>query len=393
MTDYGETSTGFRGKTFAEARADLAARLRARISPSLTLDEKDWLGNAVDIFSDIEALVWEALEVARNQFDPDNVEGPAAVSLAALTGTIQHEATKGTVSVTLGLDASKTFIAGALVAHVSGQPNNRWVNRDVVTSTTAGNYGAVFVAETAGAYAALAGQLTVIAQTASGWNSITNAADATVGNDIETIPDLMLRRESELSSSGAGTVLAIHEKVSAVSGVIETKVIYNDTNATVGSLPAHNIRVIVWDGAPAQANDDDLAQAIFDSKSAGAPTFGIMSGDAINIYGDPSSCNFDRALTLTSYIAVTVQAPIGTNTTTLTTDIKASIVGLWPNKIGVSVYASKLMLGPAALDAVINVTSLTVGNTPSPVSTSLTPSPTMILLLDSTNIAVTVNLI
>ena len=138
MTDYGETATGFRGKTYDEALSELKARFRARISEELTLDEYDWLGNVVAICADREQLVWEALEVARNQFDPDNAEGNLAIGLAALTGTRRKDATKGTVTCSLTLDASKTFAPGALVAHVDGQPDNRWVNRDTVTSTSAG---------------------------------------------------------------------------------------------------------------------------------------------------------------------------------------------------------------------------------------------------------------
>ena len=82
MTDYGETTTGFRGKTFDETGADIRARMRALIDQNLTLDDKDPLGNIVDVFSDELALAWEALEVARNQFDPDNAEGQGAVALA-----------------------------------------------------------------------------------------------------------------------------------------------------------------------------------------------------------------------------------------------------------------------------------------------------------------------
>src|ERR1043165_7763340 len=127
MTDYGETATGYRGKTYAEALDGLKARLRSKISEALTLDENDWLGNAVAIWAEVENLIWEALEIARNQFDPDNAEGQGAVALAALTGTFRRDPTKGSVTVSLGLDASNTYQPGDLVAHVVGQPDNRWV--------------------------------------------------------------------------------------------------------------------------------------------------------------------------------------------------------------------------------------------------------------------------
>lgn len=399
MTDYGETATGFRGKTYDEALAELKARFRARISEELTLDEYDWLGNVVAICADREQLVWEALEVARNQFDPDNAEGSLAIGLAALTGTRRRDATKGTVLCTLGLEANKTFLPGTLVASVEGQPDNRWVNRDTVTSTTAGSYvGQVFIAETAGKYLALSGKLKIIAQTASGWLSVTNPADATPGADIESIPDLMVRREEELGASGNGTVAAIAAAVSAVDGVIEARVFNNDTGApitVVVSLPANSIRVVVWDGAAPAASNNDIAKAIFGSKSAGCNAVGLgtlpASGTVEDLYGVVQTINFARAQSPSLGCAVTVQAPIGTNTTQLTADIKQSILALWPNKIGVSVYASKLIAGPASLDAVINVQTLLIGAPP--VSSSIVAIADQILLLDSDSITVTINLI
>lgn len=399
MTAYGETSTGFRGKTYDEALSELKARFRSRISEELTLDEYDWLGNVVAICADREQLVWEALEVARNQFDPDNAEGNLAIGIAAITGTRRKDATKGTVTCSLTLDANKTFAPGALVAHVEGQPDNRWVNRDTVTSTSAGVYfGQVFVAETAGKRLALTGKLKVIAQTASGWLAISNPADATPGADIESIPDLMVRREEELGAGGNATVAAIDKAVSAVSGVIEAKVFYNDTGSpivNVVSLPANSIRVVVWDGTVPAASNNDIAKAIFETKSAGCLSIGLGSspatGTTTDLYGTTKTVDFARANSFSLSCAITVQAPIGTNTTQLTADIKQSIIDLWPNKIGASVYASKLAAGPASLDAVLNVQSIFVGAPPT--NPSATAAADQIFLISSGSITVTINLI
>jgi uncharacterized phage protein gp47/JayE len=392
VTDYGETSTGFRSKSYDEASEELKARLRARIDPGLTLDDKDWLGNAVAIFADREALIWEALEVARNQFDPDNAEGAGAVALAALTGTVRRQATRGLVTCTLNLDASKTFAPGTLVAHVTGQPDNRWVNRDTVTSSGAGNYaGQIFIAEAAGVYAAPFGTLAVIAQTASGWNSVTNPADALPGSDIESIEDLMVRREEELSASGSGTALAIDEAVSAVTNVFDVKVFYNDTNATVGVLPPHNIRVLIWDSG--LANNDAVAQVIFNSKSAGAPTYGSYTGNGVNLYGEPITANFDRVTPVICYVAVTVQCPTGTNVGNMQTLVKEAITKLWPTKIGESAYVGKVIAGPASIDDVNFVVSMTMGTSPAPVGSQIVAADTQILRLSTANITVTVNIV
>lgn len=403
MTDYGETPTGWRGKTFAEAADELRARMRARISEALTLDEKDWLGNAVDIWGDIESQIWDALEVVRNAFDPDNAEGPAAIALAALTGTKQRPPTKGTVLCTVNLDASKTFLPGDLVAHVEGQPDNRWVNRDTITSTTAGAYAnQIFIAESAGKFVAPNGTLKIIAQTKSGWNSILNQADATPGLDLEEIPDLMLRREQELGALGAGTLAAIHKAVSAVAGVVEVRVFLNDTQAPIVisgvTIPPNCVRVVVWDGAPSGANNNAIAQAIQDKKSGGCTPIGggssPASGLAVDFYGVTKTVNFSRAVGINNGCSITVEAPTGTNTTQLTDDIKASIIALWTKKIGAPVYVSKLIAGPASQEAVINVVSMGIGGGPPPYAgQSVVPALDQLARISPGSIYVTVNLV
>jgi uncharacterized phage protein gp47/JayE len=394
MTDYGETSTGFRSKTFDETGADIRARMRALIDQNLTLDDKDPLGNIVDVCSDELALAWEALEVGRNQFDPDNAEGPGAVALASVTGTKRRLPTKGTAICSVNLGASKTFLPGTMVAHVSGEPDNRWVNRDTIVSTVAATYiNKVFVAETAGNYPAALNTITKIAQTASGWNSITNTSAATPGKDLETIPELMVRREQELGSQGTGTVKSIRNAVLAVTGVIDCTVNYNDTTAVVGNLQPNQLEVVVWDGTVPTALDDEIAQAILDTKSAASSLYGAQSGTAIDAYGETKTIAFTRATSTASYVAVTVSAPasaIGT----IVADVRASIQAIWPTAVGAGVYASKLILGPAALSAVVDVTSLTVGLSVAPVTTSIPPAANTVRLSPPNgNINVTVTVL
>lgn len=374
MTDYGETTTGYRGKTFDETGADIRTQMRALVDSNLTLDDKDPLGNIVDVFTDELALAWEALEVARNQFDPNNAEGQGAIALASLTGTLREQPTKGIVVCTVFLDASKTFAPGALVAHVAGQPDNRWVNRDTITSTTAGTYtDKVFVSETAGYYPASISTITKIAQTASGWNGITNTVAATPGKELETIPELMVRREQELGSQGTGTVKSIRNAVLKVAGVIDCIVNYNDTTAVVGSLQPNQLEIVVWDGPSPVAVNNEIAQAILDTKSAASSLLGSQSGTAIDAYGATKTVAFNRAASTVSYAAVSVSIPASASGT-ITADVRAAIQAIWPAKVGGGVYASKLLIGPASLPAVIDVTSLTVGTGPGPITPSIAPA-------------------
>lgn len=388
MTDYGELSTGYRGKTFDEIGTDVRSRLRSRIDPNLTLDEKDPLGVFVDVVSDELALAWEALEVARNQFDRDNAEGQGAIALAAVTGTVRRQPTKGLAICTVNLDASKTFAPGALIAHVNGEPTNRWVNRDTITSTTAGNYtGKYFISETAGYYPAAISTITKIAVTASGWNSITNTSAATPGEELESIPDLMARSEEELGSQGTGTLAGLRNAVLAVDGVIDCIVNYNDTTATVGSLAPNQLEVVVWDGTTPLAANDDIAKAILDNKSAGAPLLGSTTGSATDLYGTVKSVAFNRASYTNCYCSVSLLLKQGTVAAPLVTAVLERIVEEWPDGIGETVYANKIIAAISGFDAIVNVTSLTVGTSPAPVGTSIAAAANTVRLIPLANIS------
>lgn len=231
------TATGFEPETQAEIVEAVEAELRSKISAKLDLSERTVLGSVVQILCARFASLQDLLVEAYHAFDPDAASDDRLRSLAILTGVPPRGATKGLVDVTLDLDASLSFAAGDLVAHVIDEPENRWVNRDAVTSTTAGDYPAVFESESAGADStAAAGTLTIIADGGqSGWNAITNPDDATAGTDIESTEALRLRRELSVASGGSRTRNAIRAKLIAIDGVLSAEVFENVTNSTDGN--------------------------------------------------------------------------------------------------------------------------------------------------------------
>ncbi len=388
MPTYGETETGFRRKTFVEIRESMKSRLRSRVDERLTLDGKDPFGDLIESAADEISKAWETLEVARNGFDPANAEGQLMVSLAELTGTKRRDPKVGSVAVTLGLEASKTYAPGELVAHVIDEPDNRWVNRDIVASTTAGSYPATFVSESPGSAAvALAGTLTVLAEDAKGWLSITNAGDATPGRDQETIDELRARRPQELALGGSRTVAAIKAAVLQVTGVTDAFVEENDTDATVGALTPHSIRVVLYDGASADALDDEIAQAIWDNTAGGIATIGTSSGTAIDAEGNAVTVNFQRATVTDIHVAVTVVAPNGASED----EIKDAILAVAPTTIAETAYFVKLQCSALDASGVTDISSFAMEDTDPPAATvNIVPAATEKLNFDSANIDVTI---
>jgi uncharacterized phage protein gp47/JayE len=382
----GITTTGFQRKILDEILTDIATQQRARISSSLDVSERTVVGNLNAIFADHISQAWEVLEEAYSAFDPDNASDDRLVALALLSGVERQDAQTGLVTATVVTGAAFTgAAAGGLVAHVVDEPENRWVNRDAVAAG-AGTRSVVFESEEAGAGAiAAAATLTVIAGPVSGWTSITNPADATSGTDQETIEDLRARREASLALAGSGTVDAIRADVLAVDGVEQVKVNENTTDATVGGIPPHAFEVIVWDGSPGAALDDDLAQAIYDTRPAGIVAHGSLTGNAVTSDGQVVAVAFSRATEVPIYAVVEIESALGV----AIADVKAAIAAAMPTLVGGDVVYNRMSGSVFNVDGVDNFVSFTVGIAPSPVGTSnIAITDAQIATLDLTNISV-----
>jgi uncharacterized phage protein gp47/JayE len=359
----GVTPEGFVKKIFTQIQSDMQHFLRAKISKNLQLTEKTGLGNVVNAAASELAELWDVAEHSYNAGDPDKALEASFVALCLLTGTRRRGLKKGVVDTTCNFGGGTVYPAGALVAHVTGFPNNRWVNRaEVDTRAGAGNYPVQFEAETAGAQGtATAGTMTKIAQPLTGWNSVTNANDATPGEDIESLDELATRRVQELQEAGSSTMAGIRTDVSKVPGVLQVVSQENKTDYAT-TLPPHSIRIIVWDGIAPAADDDAIAQAIFDGAGA-VTTVGTQSGTAVDKDGTLVTVNFDRATARLIYVSIDV---VGS-----TIGVAEAIVAVGSKlKMGQDVVREKLKGAAVVLDTVSDIASFTLGTSPSPIGTA-----------------------
>lgn len=327
------TQTGFSPRSLAEIVETLEDSLRARISDKLDLSERTVLGNVVQIFADHLAQVEQLVAEAYDAFDPTAASDDRLVALALLTGVPRRGATKGLVTATLNLSAAFAGAApGDLVAHVTNEADNRWVNRDTIPAGADASFDTVFEAETAGAAGvAPAGTLEVIAGPVAGWVSVTNADDATEGTDIEPIEDLRLRRELAVASGGGRTRNAIRAGLIAVEGVLSAEVFENVTNVTdANGIPPHGIRATIWDGSPAAADDDEIAQVIWDLKAEGILADGTETGTAQDEVLGPTTVAFERATPVTPAIVVDIESASGV----AITDVEDAIIAAMPTRVG-----------------------------------------------------------
>lgn len=390
----GLTPTGFTVPTIDEIRAELSAAGLARIGADLDTSDYSVFGQLAGIQAEQLQRLWLAARDVYAAFQPGSAAGVSLTSLASLTGTVRQLERLGVLTLAVTLQPGDTLPAGSQ-ARQPGNDQVAWATR-----TTAVNAGGsplvvsvICDATVAGPYFAPAGTVTeLLTPSALGTATITNTTDATPGALEESDSELRARREIELRASGSGNLDAILADVRQVSGVLSVSGQENATGATVGVLPPYSFRIIVWDNTGAA--NDDIAQAIWDSHSAGCQAHGSSSGTAVDAEGATHTVVFDRATELQVYLALQVRVDSTVWTGAPSVDaIKAALVARslsW--SVGQPVYRTS-MYGPvfAAGVGVLDVASLSIGTTPSPSGTAdVVPTVVQMPRLDATRITVTV---
>lgn len=313
------TSTGFTPPTVESLIADMVADQRGEMDPLIDTDAEEILGQLNGTVASQLREAYEVLLVAYNAFDPLNVDDARVDALCAITGTRRQGATKskftGTRRLVVDLDASTTLPAGTLF-EVEGSPLVKFTTTEEVVSTTAGNYYVSAEAVDAGRVVCNANTLTVITTPVVGLNSVNNPFDAIIGREADTAEELLARRENEIAGLGGCNVDAIRAELLAyeIDGdkpILEATVFENDTDfVNALGLPAHSIEALVFDGLAQDADDDAIAQVIWDSKPSGTRTFGSSSGTAIDQKGVERTVYFTRP----SQIGIDVEVTLNVNT-------------------------------------------------------------------------------
>ena len=290
---HGVTLKGFSRKTLEQILAEIEAEERASISVSLNTSAATPIGQINGIFATKLSELWELAQGVYGNFDPAAASATALDSLAALTGTARKDATFSLARCAVTLDAG-TYPARQLIASVEGNPGARFVNRDALVIPRGGVFPMTFVAESPGPVQALARTLTVIAEPVVGWRSVTNLEDADEGRPIESDVALRMRRAIEVAGGGADSLSAIRAHVSRVKSVDAVTVIENFQDVPVAGLPPKSFEVVISDGTVGRASEDEVAQAIWQSKPAGIEPFGSITATAIDVEGDPQTVRFSR---------------------------------------------------------------------------------------------------
>jgi uncharacterized phage protein gp47/JayE len=309
---FGINAEGFTRKNLRDILLEIETDQKLEISPTIDVSSESVLGQLNGIFARQMAEAWEALEACYHGFDPDAAEGFLLTALAKLTGTTRRAPTQSVVTLTVNLDSGTELVAGDAFAAITDKPDVRWTPREDFIAPSDGDYDRVFLSENTGAIVGEAGTIEVIATPIVGWNSVTNAGDASLGHDLDSDETLRTRREDQLAATGSSTIAGLQSDVLAVENV-ETAACFENFGDTTDSngLPPHSFEVLVYDGVSPAADDNEIAQAIWDTKPAGIRAYGLTSGNALDADGVTQEVEFSRLTVREVYVEIDLDTGTG----------------------------------------------------------------------------------
>lgn len=393
MSDYGLTDQGYRAKPFSVYRTELETAFKgsSKFGEGTNTTDASAIGQTIAIVARLATSIDQLIAAVYASQTRESATGISLDYVNALTGTTRRSATATVVDCTVNVDPG-TYAVGDLVAALASDTTIRFTNTEAVTNSggSAANVtGVEFACDDTGPIACNAGDLTVIASPASGWSSVTNPLDGVIGSDVEKDPEYRARADSELESNGTPRINAIKADLVEIEDVISVKVLENLSHSTdANGVPPHAIEAIVYGG-----DDEAIAAQLLASHVHGAPLHGSESVDVEDSEGVSHAIKFTRPTPVDVYVDVDVTTDAARFPADGAAQIKAAIVaqGELDQSINDDVILTRLYPAIFSVAGVLDVTSLSIGLTASPVGTSnLTIGLREIAEFDTSRITVTV---
>ena len=300
MSDYGISTEGFKRKRLDFLLEELNAEVKAIFGDNFNVSPESPDGQINGVISESNANLWEIAEEAYNAFNPSAATGATLSNLVQLNGISRLQATSSRAQLSLTGTAGTLIPAGSLVS--TSDTGDQFSTESDITLDGGGN-GSVFAsAVETGPITALSGTLTEIDTPITGWSTVTNSADATVGTDEESDVELRSRRERSVARDAQAIVDGIYAAVANIDGVTQAVVFENDTDSVDSNgLPPHSFQVIIVGG-----DDQEIGDAIWLKKPAGILAFGSTTVQVDDSQGYSHDISFSRPITVDIYVEVTL---------------------------------------------------------------------------------------
>lgn len=280
------TPDGVEIETFDEIYNRVAQGLKDIYGADIDLSQETPDGQRVGI------IVKEILDgqsfgaLLNSQLDVDFSFGTFLDVIAKIAGIYRRPATLSQADIQLESDRNLTLEIGYTLEDENGQ---KWLTNSENFITTGTNTITVF-AEQFGPIAADANTITIPVTIVLGVLSVTNPAEAVVGVDEESDPEMRVRRNKGLENPAYSTLGGIVAKAVNLNGVTDIDAYENDKDVydAVLALDAHTIWLIIEGGEIA-----DIAEVFAKNKTGGTGTKGMTVGTYVETVTKPDGSTFE----------------------------------------------------------------------------------------------------
>lgn len=358
----------------AGVQADMNAAFGGGLNPALETPQGQLASSQAAVIGDKN----NEFALFVNQVDPQYAADRFQDAIGRIYFLTRKPATPTTVQATVNGLAGTVIPGGTLAQDTSG---NTYACSGDVTIDATGSVSAEFQNIETGPIPCAAGTLTQVYQAVPGWDTITNAADGTMGSNVESRAEFEYRRKNSVALNAEGTPAAIYANVFNVDNVLDVFVVDNPKGITVNKgvtnypmLP-HSLYVAVVGGV-----DADIAKAIWTKKDLGCDYNGntsvTVTDDSGYNYPQPSYVvQFQRPAGQAIKFAVTIvnDPSLPANIVDL---IKSAISerfngtdGTARERIGSSIFASRYYAPVASVAPNVAVVSIFIGTSTANLST------------------------
>lgn len=294
--------TGFKRKTYNELQQEMDQRARELFGDDINTSERSPIGILIRLFAWFLGKSWELAEKVYNSGFVTKAEGVQLDNLTPLYNTQRIAEQSARVTLSFTGTPNYTILTGTQFATENDILFT--LTEDVTLDSLGSGTGVAYAVETGASGNVLAKTITVQAEPDVDVLTVNNPDNATGGREEETDSELVNRLLDSSAAGGSGTGNSIRARLLGVTGVRAASVIENNTMGTVDGNEPKSIHVYVLGG-----DSQDVAQAIFEKKSAGIGTNGTEVVTVEDASGNEQTVKFDYAVEVPIY----VNADITTN--------------------------------------------------------------------------------
>lgn len=290
---------GFKRKRFADIFSELEAKAREAFGEKINTSERSPLGIILRLFAWGLSLLWQQLENVYNSAYVDTASGNPLGYVGKYIGIKKRLAEKAKGVITATGDPGVTIPKGLRVKTAKGimfeTQNDAVIGADgridiPILAVAAGSSGNV-----------AAGDITTVVNPQLFTITVTNAEKTDGGREKETDPEFRDRYDRSVATGGSSTTESIEATLLALLGVRDCTVDENTTLVEANSVPPKSVAPLVLGG-----DDQEIATAIFKTKSGGIRSFGETEITVTDSKGNQHIIGFSRPTIVDTYVNVTL---------------------------------------------------------------------------------------